>query len=91
MVLARFSDNDVELIGCGTRFYDDGFMFGFCRATDLDGVEIVCWTMNPDFMNAISAISPFSFILFESNTDGDCTTVRFSTQSHQIPDLKKSK
>lgn len=91
MSLARFSTNDVEAIGCGTRFYDGGFIWGFCQATDSDGVHVVCLTFDPIFVDGISGINPYSFILFEWNSDGDCTRIGFSTQSFQIPDFKKTK
>ena len=38
---ARTANNDVDLIGCGIRVFDDGnnpFAFGFCQATNSDGV-----------------------------------------------------
>ncbi|MBW3567249.1 MAG: hypothetical protein KY410_04695, partial [Proteobacteria bacterium] len=38
MVTARYSDNEIEFIGCGIRIYDDGaggsFQWGFCQAAD---------------------------------------------------------
>lgn len=78
MVTARFSDNDLDLIGCGTRYQrsDDGemFAFGFCQATAATGevteegepgVESIrCFTQEPLLIEAMNSISDFSFISF---------------------------
>ena len=79
-------------IGCGTRNYDDGnggvFTFGFCQAEDADGEHIVCATLNPDLVQAVRAISDFSYIQFLWEDDGNgvasCTSIGISTQSFYI-------
>jgi hypothetical protein len=91
MSMARFSDNDVEVLGCGARFDDDGFIWGFCQAIDTDGVQIVCTTFNPHLVDAIRGINSFSFIRFLVDENAECTLIRFSTQSFQITEFKKTK
>lgn len=90
MVSARFSDNDVEFIGCGVRYFDDGagfaFVFAFCQATDADENSVFCSTQNPGLVEAIHNISDFSFITFSGNDDGECLSIGNSTQSFYIPD-----
>lgn len=91
MASARFSDNDVELIGCGVRYIDDGaggiFVFGFCQATDAAGESLFCSTENPDLLEAIKSIVDFSFITFAANGIGECTRIGNSAQSIYIPDF----
>jgi hypothetical protein len=96
MLTARYSDNDVEYIGCGVRQYLNGsstpFSFGFCQATDSEGVEAFCSTENKELLSTMNASSAYSFILFSFNDFGECTHIGFSTQSFYIPDrVQKSK
>jgi hypothetical protein len=92
---ARFSNNDVEAIGCGARVTDDGVnsvaYFGFCQATDANGVNVVCATFSPDLVDAINSVANYGFLLFTWNDNNECLSVRNSTQSVYIPDFKKEK
>ena len=91
MVDARFSDNDVELIGCGVRYIDDGlggtFVFGFCQATDAAETTLFCSTTNIDLVEAINSIADFSFITFGANDTGECVRIGTSTQSFYLPEI----
>ncbi len=94
LAAARFSDNDVELIGCGTRTFSDGadqFLFGFCQATDAAGVNSVCITEDPVLIEAIQAISSYAFIAFSWDDAANCIRVGSSTQSLYVPDFRDSK
>ena len=92
---ARTSKNDIELIGCGVTLIDDGvnppFTFGFCQATDSEGVEITCFTQNANLLDAMRATSAFAYISFSWQDDGfggaECTRLRYSTQSFYLPDF----
>lgn len=90
MASARFSDNDVEFIGCGVRYIDDGvggtFVFGFCQATDAAGESLFCSTESADLLEAIKSIVDFSFITFAADGNGQCTRIGNSAQSIYIPD-----
>jgi len=93
-VTARFSDNDVEFIGCGTRIFDTGGAaseFGFCQASDAADMSIVCLTVDADLINEIRAVSDFSFITFSWDTNDDCTRIGSSSQSFYIPDFHLNK
>ena len=94
LATARFSDNDAALIGCGTRTFSQGaddFLFGFCQATDAEGVNFTCVTENPVLVDAIQAISSYAFITFGWDEAGNCTRVGSSTQSLYIPDFRDKK
>ena len=92
-VTARFSDNDIEYIGCGTRTFDDGvnpFEWGFCQANNAAGDQVTCFVYeNPNLIRAIGAVSDFSYITFSWQDDGndgaECTRIGSSTQSFYIP------
>ena len=92
---ARFADNDVEVIGCGTTIRDDGvnppFSFGFCQATDANGVSVLCVTLSAELSTAINGIANYGFISFQWNDDQECVSVRNSTQSIYIPDFRSDK
>ena len=96
---ARNAKNDVEFIGCGIRVTDTGFgtfSFGFCQASDSEGVEITCFTQNAELLDVMKTTSDFAFITFSWKDDGaggaECRRIGFSTQSFYLPKFsKKSK
>ena len=66
---ARFSDNDIEVIGCGVRRVSDdaefgGPSFGFCQARDATDAVYSCATFDLDLMESVNAASTNSFVLF---------------------------
>ena len=92
MWTARTADNDVELIGCGVRRFDDGidvFSFGFCQARDANDGFVVCFTDSEVLLAAIEGTSDYSFLTFSwTGNDPDdfaCTRIGFSTQSFYLP------
>lgn len=96
MTAARFADNDVELIGCGTRVFDDGaggtYKWGFCQSADNAGTRAICFTERPDLLEAMKTTGDYSFVIFAWDAAGECTQVGFSTQSLYIPEhLDKKK
>jgi hypothetical protein len=86
---ARSSKNADELIGCGVLHIDDGqgftYNWGFCQATDADGVNTQCFTETPSLLETMRATSAFAYIDFSWDEDGNCTRVRYSTQSFYLP------
>lgn len=94
MATARFSDNDVEFIGCGVRRISGPggpILFAFCQATTADEVAGFCETEDPVLVESIDGLSDYSFITFGWNADGTCRAIGFSTQSFYIPDHGKTK
>lgn len=89
MVSARFSDNEVEAMGCGIRRFDDGagnsYEYAFCQATAADAVRGVCFTESPTLIKAVADVSDYSYISFAWNVEGDCIAIGSSTQSFYIP------
>jgi len=99
MVSARYADNETEFIGCGVRNFDDGlggiFETGFCQAEDAEGDRAACFTSSPHLLDAIKAISDFSYITYSYNVNVDvdgnesfeCTRIGNSTQSFYLPEF----
>ena len=94
MKSARFSDNDFEFIGCGTRTTvideTESFEWGFCQAglTEDGEGNAFCFTQNADLITQIKSLASYSFITFRWDENGDCTNVGSSTQSFYIPNKK---
>lgn len=90
MVTARYAENDIELIGCGVRIYDLGggntFEWGFCQAEDIDGERGFCNITSQKLIDAVKSTNDYSYVVFEWDSNGECTQVGFSTQSFYIPE-----
>lgn len=85
-VTARYSKNDLDVIGCGVRMFAEGAGgFGFCQAQDAEGDAALCVTTDPALLAVMGGISDFGFITFAWDEEGDCTRVGFSTQSLYLP------
>lgn len=96
MWLARSSKNDVEIIGCSSKGDVVEGKWAWCRARDASGVQVFCLTEDENLLDALQAISPFSYVRFEftnltQDNDGtwigDCTRFDFSTQSLHLPEF----
>lgn len=100
MNTARFSDNEFEFIGCGTRAFDDGaggvYSWGFCQAGLEEEGGVTCFVYdNPALLEGINVISDSSYITFSWDDDGEgnltCNRVGASTQSFYLTKSGKSK
>ena len=102
---ARSSKNDVEMIGCSYKAIElpDGgggvfvYKWGFCQARDVNDVHVVCYSENPELLDAMQATTPFAWAQF-SFTEHDpdpnffggarrCTQFGYSTQSFHLPEF----
>ena len=92
---ARTSAGDTELIGCGSRTFDDAlgltFLWGFCQAVDADGDGVTCFIYdNPNLIAAIQAVNDYAYISFGWRNDGfggaECTRIGSSKQSFYLSD-----
>lgn len=90
---ARFADDDVSFIGCGTRHLlnpgspDGVFDFGFCQGADADGDQFTCFSDDPGLVARMSNGDAIGFITFSWDEDGNCTRVGFSKQSFYLPEF----
>ena len=94
MKTARFSANEQEQIGCGTRASETSagvFQWGFCQARIDEATTAFCSTDNPELVDKIRNINDYSFVSFRWNEEGFCTYLGFSTQSQYIPEYKDKK
>ena len=98
LTAANDNQNKDVFIGCGTRNIDDGvggiFSFAFCQAQDAEGDVVTCSTQNPALVEAVRAISDFSFIIFRWSVDElenvTCRSIGVSTQSWYLDKVKPS-
>lgn len=88
MASARYSDNDVDQIGCGVRtLFDPSFgalEFGFCQAVDAEGDGAFCFTDSPDLIDTMKVMSDQSYVTFRYDENQSCTYVGFSSQSQYL-------
>jgi len=94
MKSARFSANDQEQIGCGTRSNDFGgntYEYAFCQARLDDTTNAFCSTDNPELVKQIRNINDYSYVTFRWDADGICRSLGFSTQSQYIPEYRDKK
>lgn len=97
MKTARFSSNEFEQIGCGTRTIgatetDPAFSWGFCQAQVAEGESVICFAYdNPELVDQMKSLASFSFITFRWDDEGNCTYIGTSTQSQYIPSKKFKK
>lgn len=103
MVSARNAESDNVFIGCGVRNFDFGdgttFEFGFCQAEDAEGDRALCSTESPHLLDAVKAMSDYSYISFSFTVDVDengnevatCRRIGSSIQSFYLPKIKGKK
>ncbi len=81
---ARFSDNDVEVIGCRLRGTAGVGSDVHCGARDSAGTTVNCLSTDAFIVEAVQAISAYSWLQIES-VAGSCTQLHVSTRSQHIP------
>jgi hypothetical protein len=64
------SADDVQYIGCFTAGYA-----GYCFASNRDGVTRSCWSDEPRWVNAMSAVGRDTYLVFYYDDAGYCTYV----------------
>ena len=97
MRATRNTPDETSFIGCGMRNIEDGaggiFYFGFCQAEDPEGDRIMCFTQNPDLLEALQSGNDYSFVTFSWQDDGaggfTCNRIGFSTQSFYLGNTSK--
>jgi hypothetical protein len=86
---ARFSENNVEAIGCRINHFDNGMgglsIFGFCHANTAQSVGVVCISQDPKLLEAIAAFNDYSFVIFTWDAQQTCRSIGSSTRSVYIP------
>jgi hypothetical protein len=86
---ARFSNNDVERIGCHVSHFDNNQggtdVVAFCVAVTADGVSGLCSTRNRALVASIASINDFSELTFTWDANTRCTLISSLTDSSRIP------
>ena len=86
MTGVRFTDDDVQQIGCSIS--SDRFATPFlrCFARDINANNHFCFSWDPALIEAAKSISPYSFIRFVFDETAECVFLGASTRSVHIPD-----
>ena len=84
MASARFSVNDVELIGCRLLGIAGIVNQVHCEAVDSADTSVVCTSTDANIVAAVQAISAYSWIRFDT-VGGSCELLLVSTRSFHIP------
>lgn len=82
---ARNSDDAVQVLGCEVFVYSTGAPRVTCYAGNARGVYASCTSSDPDFVQAASAITTDSRVIFTWNESGTCTSLHFATTSMVEP------
>lgn len=98
MWTARSSGDANQMIGCARSVgvypspYDD---YGYCHATDADGVFVGCLFLDPKYFDVISSINAYSYIKFHFDGGPDeysnCTALVVSAKSAYLPFISVEK
>jgi hypothetical protein len=92
MSSVRFTDDDVQLIGCRVRGNRGAPASVVCRARDINNVLYLCFSFDPALIEAGKSISPYSYVRFVRDDEtAECDSLLVSTRSFHIPDKDMEK
>ena len=93
MAAARYSNNDIEEVGCRIRSTAGVGSQVQCQARDANDVLIYCTSEDPQILEAARSISSYSWISFTTDQRqyGECLTLNISNKSFHIPDTDNVK
>lgn len=87
----RFTDDDVQQIGCSISSDRFATPFLACFARDINANNHRCFSWDPALIEAAKSISPYSFIRFIFDETAECVFLGASTRSFHIPDKDTEK
>jgi hypothetical protein len=80
----RNTSDRTQLIGCTLLGFPSGVR-AVCVATNSAGTTRMCSSTEPGIIQAVQSINSDSFVFFEFNGSGDCTSVQVEAFSHYAP------
>ena len=86
LVGVRFTDDDVQQIGCRVAGGAGGTPSVACIARDINKDTYFCFSFDPVLIEVGKSISPYSYVYFEYDEFSECTFILASTRYHHIPD-----
>jgi hypothetical protein len=83
MIGTRASSDNNAWVGCNLFHYSysGATLQGYCYVTDANNVTLGCTTSDPQFLPIIAAINSQSYISFDVNAAGICTSLSIETSS----------
>src|SRR5205085_2423790 len=83
---ARSSANTTEHIGCNTYGYAGATSgYTFCWAVDSRNNAAMCSSTDPTIVQASTAITSYSYIVFQFDKTGTCTSLDVQNYSNYSP------
>ncbi len=80
---ARTSGDNTQYIGCYAFSYHDGDVNVGCQARDANGNSVYCYSTDPQFVQAVSAVNDESHIYFVRNSSSSqCTNITVGNHSY---------
>ena len=78
---ARYSADTKQHIGCSTYKTAGGVMGGSCVGADSNSLYNSCYTTDPQMIYVMQSIGSTSYITFDYDANGACTTVSVNNTS----------
>jgi len=93
MAAVRFTEDDVQQIGCRVAASPGVDASVVCAAVDIDENVYFCFSSDPAMVATAQSISPYSYISYAFDEFAQCTSLLISVRSHHIPDaaIEKAK
>jgi predicted secreted Zn-dependent protease len=81
---ARYSGDTRQNIGCTTYKNSNGVMGGSCIGGDSNALYNSCHTTDPQMIYVMQSIGSTSYITFEYDANGACTSVSVNNNSFAL-------
>ena len=92
MTAVRFSEDDVQSIGCSVRNHPSGSPLVVCNANDLDSNSYFCFSFDSAIADALQSVSPYSWLQYQyDNVTNERIRLVVSVRSHHIPSAATEK
>jgi hypothetical protein len=91
LIGVRFTDDDVQQIGCRIASDRGATPFVSCFARDISANNHSCFSFDPTLIEAAKSISPYSFVRFIFDETAECVFLGVSVRSQHIPDKDTEK
>ena len=92
MTAVRFSEDDVQSIGCSVRNHPSGSPLVVCNANDVNSNNYFCFSFDSAIADALQSVSPYSWLQYQyDNVTNECIRLVVSVRSHHIPSAATEK
>lgn len=75
----------IEMLGCSSTAVAGGGSYANCTAQDAAGTYVMCWSYDPEIVQAARSMNGDSFIAFGWEKNGECSYLAVENFSHIEP------